>query len=227
MHGVVPGWGLVNAQGAFALRVPVGRGEVTGTAIALPVANQNEAKRSLEGLRVGTSLTDEDNALTVAAILDLPSHRRVVYVEDEAREPLRTWIWRHARAPLLLAVAAIALALWRLVVRFGPREAAHAQARRSMGEQVRGTGAFIASHEPAALHAATRHALDAAARARVEGWHDLDDAERVDALHARTALDRATLAAALRPAARASAAQWLAATSLLEQARRALLRAAH
>jgi hypothetical protein len=116
------------------------------------------------------------------------------------------------------------------MVRFGPREAPPPPARRSMGEQVRGTGQFIADTDPGALHAATRHAVDAAARPRIEGYDDLDDAGRAAAIATRLApgqaLDVGALAAAFGGPPRAQQAQWLAAIETLERARRALLRAA-
>ena len=112
------------------------------------------------------------------------------------------------------------------MVRFGPREATPGQARRSMGEQVRGTGQFIANHDPQALHAATRHALDEAARTRIEGYAGLDDLQRVGALARIAAIDKAALLTALRPGADAPTARWLAAIATMEHARRALLLAA-
>jgi len=139
------------------------------------------------------------------------------------------WLWHEARTPFLLALAAIALALWRLLLRFGPRAAVPPQARRSMGEQVRGTGQFIAGNDPRALPAATRKAFEDAARPRVEGWIELDDGGRVAAL-ARSlapanAIDQAVLLASLNVGGGATNAQILAATTVLEQARRAILRA--
>jgi hypothetical protein len=207
----VPTWGLANEKGTLALRVPLGRGEVTGLSSWLPLNSRQ--------------LIAGDNALVLAAVLDLPSRRPLWLVENEEGEPLPAWIWRHARAPLLLALAAIALALWRLMVRFGPREAVLAQARRSMGEQVRGTGEFIAARDPHALHAATRDALDEAANSRIEGYAGLDEGERVTAIAAFTRLDKAGLREALRPGSSATSHQVLAAIATLEQARRALLHA--
>ena len=132
-----------------------------------------------------------------------------------------------ARTPFLLALAAVALSLWRLMVRFGPREAEPPQARRSMGEQVRGTGQFIAGSDTRALHAATRKAFEDAARKRVEGWNELDDSARIAALAASLQppnfLDQAALLASLNIGGGATPAQILTAIAVLEQARRALL----
>jgi len=150
-------------------------------------------------------------------------------VEEESREPLLGWLWHEARTPFLLALAAVALSLWRLMTRFGPREAVPPQARRSMGEQLRGTGQFIAGTDARALHAATRKAFDDAARPRVEAWSERDDADRIAALAQSLApshsVDAAALLAALHVGSGATRPQILAATAVLEQARRAILRA--
>jgi len=210
-----PTWQLTGSRGTLAMRVPVGRGDVTGVAPGLEIENHD--------------LLEGDNALIAAAVLQAAPGRAVWIVEDEAREPIVGWLWHEARTPFLLALAAIALALWRLLLRFGPRAAVPPQARRSMGEQVRGTGQFIAGNDPRALHAATRKAFEDAARPRVEGWIELDDGGRVAAL-ARSlapanAIDQAVLLASLNVGGGATNAQILATTTVLEQARRAILRA--
>ena len=215
LNHVVPTWELAGPRGTLALRVPVGRGNVTGVAPWLVLGNRE--------------LLHGDNALIAAAALQAAPGRAVWIVEDEAREPLMGWLWHEARTPSLLALAAIALALWRLMVRFGPREAQPPQARRSMGEQVRGTGQFIAGSDPRALHAATRQAFEAVARRRVEDWAGLDDGARIEALAATLqhphAVDRAALQAAMNIGGGATPPQILSAIAVLEQARRALLRA--
>ena len=219
-----PTWTLAIAPGArvpftaqsrtLATRVAVGRGSVTKMTPFMDDWNH--------------ALLEGDNALIVAAILQAAPGRAIWIVRDEAREPLAAWLWHEARTPSLLALAAIALALWRLMVRFGPREAVPPRARRSMGEQVRGTGHFIAGTDARALHAATRQAFEAVARRRVEGWAELDDAARIEALAASLphpqAIDRAALRASMNIGGGATPAQVVAAIAALEQARRALLR---
>jgi hypothetical protein len=215
LNRVAPSWQLAGPRGTLALRVPVGRGDVTGVAPSLVIANRE--------------LLQEDNGLIAAAVLQAQPGRAVWIVEDEAREPLLAWLWHEARTPSLLALAAIALALWRLMVRFGPREAQPPRARRSMGEQVRGTGHFIAGSDPRALHAATRQAFEAVARRRVEGWAELDDSARIEALAASMphpqAIAPTALQASMNIGGGATPAQVIAAIAVLEQARRALLRA--
>ena len=211
----VPTWQLTGVRGTLAMRIPLGRGSVTGVSAAPVLDNR--------GLLQG------DNALIAMAILQAAPGRAVWIVEDEAREPLLGWLWHDARTPFLLGLAAIALALWRLMVRFGPREAVPPRARRSMGEQVRGTGQFIAGLAPEALHAATKKAFEDGARKRVEAWSDLTDPERVlalaDALAPHFTLDKAALLSSLNVGGGATQVQILAAIAVLEQARRALLRA--
>ena len=215
LNHVVPSWQLTSASGTLAMRVAVGRGSVTGVSTQQLVTDNH-------GLLTG------DNALIAAAILQAAPGRAIWIIGDEAREPLLDWLWHEARTPLLLAIAAIGLALWRLMVRLGPREAVPPQARRSMGEQVRGTGQFIAGSDPRALHAATRNAFEDAARKRVEGWNELDDGARIAALAASLQppnfLDRGALLASLNIGGGATPPQILAAIAVLEQARRALLR---
>ena len=214
LNHVVPTWQLTGSAGTLAMRVPVGRGNVTGVSPDLMLDNH--------GLLHG------DNALIAAAVLQAAPGRAVWIIGDEAREPLLGWLWHEARTPTLLALAAIALALWRLMVRFGPREAVPPPGRRSMGEQVRGTGRFVAGIDAAALHAATRIAFEDAARKRVENWAGLGDELRIAALAEAVAhshaIDRPALLVSLNIGGGATPAQILAATTVLEQARRALLR---
>ncbi len=214
--GVTPTWLLAGLRDTVAMRVPVGRGTVTATAV-WRVTDDNRG------------LLQADTALIASAIVRAGPGRAIWVVNDESREPLLLWLWHQARTPLLLGVAATLLALWRLMVRFGPRQALPPRARRSMGEQVHGTGQFIAGTDPQALHAATRQAFDDAARVRIENYAQLGDSDRIVALAALLAptsvLDKEALMAALRPSPKSTPAQWLAAISVIEQARRSLLRA--
>src|SRR6185503_10625564 len=72
--------------------------------------------------------------------------------------------------------------LWRGGVRFGPLAAPAPTARRSLAEQIRGTGRFALHHGGSeALHAASVRALDEAARRRVAGYAALPAKARTDA----------------------------------------------
>jgi len=211
-----PTWTLVDGKSRIlAMRVPYGRGSVTGVSYLAVLDNRG--------------LLRADNGLIAGAILQAHPGRAIWIVEDESREALPRWMWHQARTPMLLILAAVLLSLWRLLPRFGPREAALPQGRRSMGEQVRGTGQFIANADPWALHDATRKAFEAVGRTRIDDWAARDDAERVAALAQALApaatLDKAALLAALTPPPLATPAQIVAAIAVIEQARRALLRA--
>ena len=216
VNHATPTWTLVDrSNGILAMRVPYGRGSVTGVSFLAVLDNRG--------------LLQADNGLIAGAILQARPGRAIWIVEDESREALPRWLWHQARTPTLLILAAVLLSLWRLLPRFGPREAALPQARRSMGEQVSGTGQFIANADPRALHDATRKAFEAVGRTRIDHWADRDDAERVAALAQALApaatLDTAALLAALVPPPFATPAQIVAAIAVIEQARRALLRA--
>lgn len=204
-------WALGPARAPQLLRVRVGRGQVT--VLGPWGVFTHQALLSAQG----------DQALLLAATLDLRPGRPVWFVDEEARPPLPLWLWQHAAPALALLAAAVVAGLWRAGVRFGPRIADGAPARRSVAEQVRGTAAFIGRHDPAALHAAACRALDAAAHTRLPGWRRALPTERAALLAAATGLDAAALAAALRTDSLRPGAAWPAALALLEQARRGLL----
>src|SRR5581483_11401392 len=117
---------------------------------------------------------------------------------EEDRPSLLALIWLHGAPAVGLALAAVALALWRGAVRFGPLAAEPPSARRSLAEQLRGTAHFALRHGGgAALYAAERRALDEAATRRVAGYAALPANERTEALTAATPIVRDTLAAAI------------------------------
>ena len=79
--------------------------------------------------------------------------------------------WRFGAPAVLLLLAAVALGLWRSGTRFGPRVAVTQTARRSLAEQIRGTGQFALRFGGGeALHAATLRALRDAAIRRVPSY---------------------------------------------------------
>ena len=79
-------------------------------------------------------------------------------------------IWIYGRPVVVLAFALVGLALWRGGVRFGPLAAPPPTGRRSLAEQIRGTGQFVIRHNGGeALHSAAVRALDEAAQRRVVG----------------------------------------------------------
>ncbi len=97
--------------------------------------------------------------------------------------------------------------------------------RRSLAEQIRGTGRFALHHdggEP--LHAAAARALDEAARTRVAGYAGLAPRDRVTALAGAAGVAPAALDAALHDSRERSPHELRDTVALLETVRRALIR---
>jgi hypothetical protein len=117
-------------------------------------------------------------------------------------------------------------ALWRNGMRFGPMAAASNGARRSLAEQIIGTGQFILRFNgDQALHAATVRALTDVARKQIAHYDRLDTQERTRALARETGLDEEALSYAIHFQGKRRAADLRHAIALLEQARRQLLHA--
>jgi hypothetical protein len=203
-----PQWALEDLGGKRMLRVPVGRGSATVSV--------------LRGAFANNGIVADDGALVFAAALGLRSGDEVWFVDEEARTPFLRSLWAAAAPALLLALAAFALALWRGGPRFGPLGAEPRPARRSIGEQIRRTAAFIAAGDGQALHRASLHALEATAARAIPGYAALPSFdERAAAITRHADGDCAALAAAMRKPGRAHALA--AAIATLERARRALL----
>jgi hypothetical protein len=98
-------------------------------------------------------------------------------------------------------------------------------ARRSLAEQIRGTGRFALrlGGGGAALHAATLRALTEAAVRRIVGYERLSPTAQIEALASAAAVDRAELAAAMSYAAERRSPDLRSTLALLESARRQLL----
>jgi hypothetical protein len=125
---------------------------------------------------------------------------------------------------VLLVLLLVLLTLWRGAMRFGPLEPEPSGARRSLAEQIRGTGSFVYRHgDGRALHAAAARALDDAARRRIPGYTTLLPQERTAALAMLTGLGAGALAEALFHPESHSHDSLPATITVLETARRRLL----
>lgn len=207
-RGATPAlWAVLDGEGAELLRVPVGRGTVT------VVAPWNLPSNT-ELLRA-----DADHAYAFAAALQAGPGASVWIVAEESRAGFLRWLWNHAWIALLLALAALAAWAWRSAVRFGPLAGTAPAERRSMREQVAGTGDFLRHHAPAALHAAQVRALHEAARARLPGAARMGRPALAEAIAQATGVRAADLERALQPRASHFIAVDL---ELLELARRRL-----
>ncbi|SDN34433.1 DUF4350 domain-containing protein [Polaromonas sp. JS666] len=202
-----PLWSLRGTAGTEAVRVQVGQGTVTVL--------------GGWGLLGNSNLLRADNAQVAAAALQARAGAEFWFVAEEAREPFASWLWHQAWVALLLGLLALALALWRAGVRFGPLAPSAPSHRRSMAEQVRGTARFLHMHGPKALHTAQLRALHASAARQLPRFSQLEPARRTAEIARATGLDVRALEHAQADRARNRGA--LAADlELLETARRRL-----
>jgi Domain of unknown function (DUF4350) len=232
-----PSWQLVSTElGIEAQRVALGRGRVT--AFSGFMGFEGQQARAFPGDEGGFTLgaqparllnfsnrglLEGDNAALLAALLDARPGAEVWFVTRTDRPALPLWLWQQAAPALLLAVAAMALLLWRRGSRLGPLQAAAPPRRRSLAAQVQGLADFLHRHQPAVLHAAALRALHETAARRVPGWARLTPAARTLALARATGLPEPELQRAQQAQVPRDAAAWSRTLALLETARRSLL----
>lgn len=226
----LPSWALDSEErGAEVLRVPLGRGRVTAfaesfnfddTSVPMSFPGKPELDRIVRSFS-NRGIVAGDNAALLAALVDGKPGDEVWFVTRIERAALPLWLWQRAWPAVMLAAVALMLALWRSGSRFGPLQHEPPPERRSLAAQIRGSADFLFRHQPGALQAMARRALDEAAMRRISGWQRLKRGERPAALARATGLPEMRLAEALSDnATRADVAEALA---LLESARRALL----
>ena len=203
-------WVLRDASGIHAMRTRVGRGTVT-MIDAAPFTHEN-------------LLAGDHGALFVAATA-LGRGDEVHFLSEDDAPWLLALAWQRGAPVVALSLAIVALALWRGAVRFGPLAAPSVTARRSLAEQIRGTGQFALRHGGGeSLHAACVRALEEAARRRVKAYATLSGGERATALAGITGLSRHDLGSSVnpRPGAR-TASELRRAIAVIEAARRHIL----
>ncbi len=173
-------WALEDNDGYQALRVQIGAGSVTWIN-GIPFGN-------------GQLLEAENGVLFVDAV-ELRRGDHVVFASEEEHASLLDLIWIYGSPAVLLAIVLIALALWRSSMRFGPLEAAPDASRRSLAEQIRGTGQFVLRVGGGrALHAAMVRAVHEAARLRIPGYERMPAGERITSIARVARLDAEKLA---------------------------------
>jgi hypothetical protein len=203
-------WRLEHDGGLDALRVAVGKGSVTLLDTAYGAFDNVQTLRC-------------DNALLLAAAVQAEPGATVWFYLNEKREPLLPWLWNGGWIAIVTAGLALAALLWRGTLRFGPRVAVPPRFRRSIGEQVRGTGAWLQRHGREALIAAQLRALEDTAGRVLPRYRRLKNkADRAKAIAAATGVASEPLAAIFNEASckRAELPERLRA---LENARRLLL----
>ena len=202
-------WALDDDFGNQVLRVNVGKGSVT-VVNGVPF----HFRQFLQG----------DNAALLMAAMQLREKDEVHFLSEDDHPSMLALMWYLGWPVVLLALALIALALWRNGVRFGPLVAAPDLARRSLAEQIRGTGLFVIRFGGGrALHAAAVRALNEAARRRIGAYSRLSANERVDAVAKLTGADAGALGPAVNNGGARRAHELRQAIALIESVRRRLL----
>ena len=207
-------WRLLDQDGGTqALRIPIGRGSVT-------VLNTYNLS-NFSVVQCG------DYGVLFAAATQLHRGDQITFLTESRGGSLLGLIWRYGAPVVTLAAVFIALWLWRSGVRFGPLVAPTEAARRSLAEQIRGTGQFtLRFGGGAALYAATVRALNEVATRQIPHYERLSEAERVTALEARTRLGATDLTQALENHGARNPAEIRRTIAFLETARRRLVAAA-
>jgi hypothetical protein len=206
-----PLWALRAEDGGElqAMRVAVGKGTVT-VINATPFTYRN--------------LLDGDHGWLFVAATELRRGDDVHFLSEESHPSLLALIWLYGRPVVLLSFVLVGFALWRGGIRFGPLAPTPALARRSLAEQIRGTGQFTLRHGGGdALHAAAVRALDEAAERRVSNYTRLSAKERAARLSEITGFERNALAAAIYHPGLRRSHELRSTIALLESARRILV----
>jgi hypothetical protein len=195
--------------GMQAVRVKVGRGSVT-------VLNGTPF--------VGRGLFDDDNGRLFVAATQLRPGDQIHFFSESSHASLLELTWQLGWPVASLLLALLALALWRGSVRFGPLAAPLEVARRSLAEQIRGTGQFaLRAGGGQALHAAAARALNEAAAVHIRAYDRLPGTERMSALAQATGFEADALAAVLHYSGSRRPEHLRSALELLESARRRIL----
>jgi hypothetical protein len=202
-------WALRDDRGGIqALRVAIGRGSVT----------------MINGWPFGNHyLFSGDHALLFTAATQLHRGEQVYFLSDDSGPALLGLMWSYGAPAIVLALTLVALWLWRSGVRFGPLAALPDMARRSLAEQIRGTGQFTMRFGGGqALHAAAARALREAAELHIAHYARLQSEHRIATLARLTALNPGELSEALNYAGPRRPSELLRTIALLESARRAV-----
>ena len=203
-------WALRDAKkGLQVARVRVGRGSVTSVN-----GDPFRARRLFDG----------DHGWLLVHAAEVRPGDEVHFLSEGDYPSLLALTWQRGEPVVILSAVLVAFLLWRGGIRFGPLAAPAPTARRSLSEQIRGTGHFALHHGGGdALHAASVRALDEAARRRIAGYEQLTAVDRTDAVARLTGIGGVALAAAVfNPRARRPH-ELRATVALIETARRRLI----
>ena len=202
-------WALRRDDRMHAVRVSVGRGSVT-------VINGAPFQRR--------EFLNGDHAQLFVSATQLRHGDRLLFLTEQEHASIVSLLWRYGAPVVLLLAGMILLGIWRSIVRFGPLAAKFEAARRSLAEQIRGTGQFALRFGGGrALHAATVRALRDAAIRRFPNYDRLSAEQRVAAIAKATGVPPDDLAPALNFFGERSTHELRNSIAVLETARRRLL----
>ena len=203
-------WSLADQHHAQVMRVAIGRGSVTVI---------NAAPFRYRGL------FDGDHGRLFVAATQFRRGDDVHFMSEDDYPGLLTLMWRRGAPVVAIGLIIVAVLLWRGAVRFGPLAPAFASARRSLADQIRGSGRFALQYgDGRSLHAACVRALEEAARRRISGYAALEPGEQSAALARVTSFDRESLAAAIHHPRMQTPGELHRTIALLEAARRETLK---
>jgi hypothetical protein len=176
-------WALRDKAHIQAMRVRIGRGSVTAI---------NAAPFRYRELFAG------DHGRLFVAATQLRHGDEVHFLSEDDYPSLLALMWRHGAPAVAIGLTLLGFLLWRGAVRFGPLTPSTAPARRSLADQIRGSGRFALQHGGGqALHAACVRALDEAARRRISSYGALMPHGRSASLARVSGFDGDSLAAAI------------------------------
>jgi hypothetical protein len=204
-----PVWALRDKKHIQAMRVAIGRGSVT-------VINSAPFRYR--------KLFDGDHGHLFVAAAQLRGGDEVHFVSEDDYPGLVTLLWRRGSPAAAIGLALVGFLLWRGAVRFGPPAPSPASARRSLADQIRGSGRFALQCGGQPLHAAVVRALDEAARRRISRYASLQPDARSAAVARLTGFAPDALSAAVDPSRRRTAGEFHRTLTLLEAARRETLK---
>jgi hypothetical protein len=199
-------WVLSDETGIQALRIDIGRGSIT-----LLNAKPFDNRRLFQG----------DDGLLFVSATGLERGDRIYFLSEEETASLLALMWRHGAPVVVLLLGALALALWRGSPRFGPAAGMTDSARRSLAEQIVGTGRFtLRFGGGVALHAAVVRALRETAERHLSGYRVLGSEERMALLARSTTMDEEALTEAINHTGPRRRRELRKVIALLETARR-------
>lgn len=199
-------WVLSDNHGIQAVRIAIGRGSLT-----LLNAHPFDNKQLFNG----------DDGLLFVTATGLERGDQVFFLSEEKTSSLLVLMWKHGAPVVVLLLGVLALALWRGSLRFGPSAGVTDPARRSLAEQILGTGRFTLRFGGGrALHAATVRALRETAERHLSGYRTLGTEERMALLASNTGLDQEALTEAINHTGPRRPRELRRVIALLETARR-------